>query len=92
MLTYDYDPAVIRIAESQNEDDTEFQIRIMQEQPYWEAMKRVQKTFDEDRHYTDVLFYVYPEHEYKVIVRREHYADFVLELIKRRLLRKVEWA
>ncbi|MBO9610867.1 MAG: hypothetical protein J7639_33255 [Paenibacillaceae bacterium] len=91
MLTYQYDEHVIQISETANNDDTEFRIRIIQEQPYWDAMKEVQKEFEHNRVHTDVLFYLYPNHEFHAIVRKEYYADFVLELMKHRLLQKVEW-
>jgi hypothetical protein len=41
--------------------------------------------------YTDVLFYAYPDQTYKVIVRRDYYVEFVLELMKHKLLQSVEW-
>jgi hypothetical protein len=69
----------------------EFRISILQENPYLEGMKQVQRKFEDDRVYTDALFYLYPNHEYRVIVRKDYYIDFVLELMKHRLLQSVEW-
>jgi len=91
MLTYHYDEKVIRISETINNDDTEFRIHLLQEHPYMEAMKQVQKEFDHNRVYTDALFYVFPNREFHIIVRKDYYTDFVLGLMKHRLLQKVEW-
>jgi hypothetical protein len=91
MLTYRYDQDVIRISESGNENDIEFRIRILQENTYLDGMKLVQKEFEDNQVYTDALFYLYPNHEYRVIVRKDYYNDFVLELMKHRLLQSVEW-
>ncbi|THF76371.1 hypothetical protein [Cohnella fermenti] len=91
MLTYRYDHQVIQISEVANNDDFEFRIRIIREHPCLEAMKKVQQEFEHNRVYTDVLFYVYPNHEFHVIVRKDYYTDFVLELMKHRLLQQVEW-
>ncbi|MDF2723167.1 MAG: hypothetical protein K0Q59_2842 [Paenibacillus sp.] len=91
MITYHFDENVIQISETANQNDIEFRIRIVQEQPYLEAIKQVQKDFDHNEVYTDVLFYWYPHHELQVIVRKDYYVDFVLELMKHRLLQKVEW-
>ncbi|RAP73666.1 hypothetical protein [Paenibacillus montanisoli] len=91
MLTYKYDSNIIRIQEIQNEKDVEFSIHILQEKPYAKKMKQVQKAFDENDVITDVFFYVLLNHEYRVIVRRDFYADFVLEMMKQRLLQSVEW-
>jgi hypothetical protein len=91
MLTYRYDQDVIRISESGNENDIEFRIHILQENTYLDGMKLVQKEFEDNQVYTDALFYLYPNHEYRVIVRKDYYNDFVLELMKHRLLQSVEW-
>jgi hypothetical protein len=91
MLKYEYDHSVIQINEVKNENDVEFHIHILQEESYLDRIKKVQHVFEDDRVYTDVLFYIYANHEYRVIVRRDYYDDFVLELMKQRLLTSVKW-
>lgn len=91
VLAYRYNEQVIQIQESSNENDVEFLIKILQNEPYVEKMKKVRHFFDDNRVYTDVLFYALAEHKYKVIVRNDYYADFILELMKHRLLESVEW-
>ncbi|WP_308634425.1 hypothetical protein [Paenibacillus silvisoli] len=56
-----------------------------------DRIREVWHYFDQNKDYTDVLFYAYPNHEYKVIVRQEHYADFLTELFKAQLLVRLEW-
>lgn len=91
MLKYEYDHYVIQVNEIENGNDVEFRIHILQEEPYLDRIKKVQKEFEENSVYTDVLFYIYANHEYRVIVRRDYYDDFVLELMKQRLLQSVKW-
>ena len=90
-LNYQWKPDVIRLEERVNGNDVEFQIELLQEGPYVKAMGQVQKYFEANNIHTDVLFYVYPEHRYQVIVRKDYYNDFVLELMRRQLLTRVEW-
>ncbi|MDF2714016.1 MAG: hypothetical protein K0R28_941 [Paenibacillus sp.] len=90
-LHYQWDPSVVEIQESRNGDDTEFQIKLLLEQPYEASMRQIQKYFEANETHTDVLFYVYPEHQYQVIVRKDFYADFLTELLKHRLLLSLEW-
>lgn len=93
MLNYRFDEAALQISESANENDVEFRIVLATDDPSILAgLKRVRQEFDENRVYTDVLFYHYPNHEYKIIVRKDYYVDFVLELMKQRLLKSVAWA
>ncbi|TFE27260.1 hypothetical protein [Cohnella luojiensis] len=89
-LTYQFNEAVIQIIETPNETDVEFDIRILAENK-WAGMKEIQKKFEENSVLTDVLFYEYENHHYRVIARQDYYVDFVLELLKHRLLEKVEW-
>ncbi|PYI53873.1 hypothetical protein [Paenibacillus flagellatus] len=90
-LVYRFDPSVVDIEERRNGADAEFTIRILREDLHADAIKRAGKHFEENRVHTDVLIYAYPNREYKAIVRPDYYVDFVLELMKRKLLTRVEW-
>ncbi|MBA4603611.1 hypothetical protein H2C83_15170 [Thermoactinomyces sp. AMNI-1] len=63
----------------------------MKETPYVNELRKVRNFFDENDVYTDVLFYVYTNHKYQVIVRQDYYNDFIIQLMKHRLLKSVEW-
>ncbi|WP_373231175.1 hypothetical protein [Cohnella sp.] len=89
-LSYEYNKEIINISETPNDVDVEFDIKILAEN-YWPGMKEIQKTFEEDDVYTDVLFYAYKNHHYRVIVRLDYYVDFILALMKHRLLENVKW-
>lgn len=91
MLVYRFDPNRVEIRETVNGNDAEFTIRFPVESPDLDAFKQVKRLFEDNDEYTDVLFYAYPGHAYKVIVRRDHYADFLAELWKRQLLQSLEW-
>lgn len=90
VLTYRHNKDVIQINETPNDADVEFEIRILAEEN-WEGMKELQRTFEENRVYTDVLFYPYENHHYRVIVRRDYYVDFILGMLKHHLLESAEW-
>jgi len=91
MLTYHFDPSLLDIRESMNGEDAEFVIRVPDGSPAVAELKKVHAHFEDNKAYTDVLFYFYPHHEIKVIVRREYYAEFLTELLKRKLLRSLAW-
>ncbi|MNL64424.1 hypothetical protein D3C87_1886390 [compost metagenome] len=82
---------MLDLTESQDGTDIEFHIKL-HAGDCLDQLRLVQQVFDSNTDYTDVLFYAYANHEYKVIVRQEHYNDFVIELFKARLLRSLEWA
>ncbi|SEM93749.1 hypothetical protein [Lihuaxuella thermophila] len=91
MLTYQYNQDIIRIRETVNKDDVEFHIQVLKEKPFVDHLKQVQNFFEDNEVYTDVLFYAYADHEYRVIVRHDYYTDFILALMKHRLLQSVKW-
>ncbi|MDR0268538.1 hypothetical protein [Paenibacillus sp.] len=91
MLIYHCKEDVAIITETVNEEDVEFRMRLLQVEPYLDRLKEIRHHFEENDIYTDVLFYIYKNHEYVAIVRRQYYVDFVLALMKHGLLRSVEW-
>jgi hypothetical protein len=91
MLGYQVNEQAAAIKESPNGQDIEFEIQLLAGEPYVEAMRQMQHLFESNRIYTDVSFYLYPNHLYRVIVRNDYYTDFVLAMMKHRLLRQVEW-
>ncbi len=88
-LAYECDERLIRLSESRNEEDVEFEIQIV-ESSAWDRVKEIQKSFDENDVYTDVLFYYYQD-RVRVVVRQDYYVDFILHLMKHRLATKAEW-
>jgi hypothetical protein len=91
VLTYRFNKDVVQIREIANGPDVEFELILLETTHSAEAIKEVQHKFEDNRIYTDVLFYAYENYHYRVIVRMEYYVDFVLELMKHRLLESVEW-
>ncbi|KIL35534.1 hypothetical protein SD71_12800 [Cohnella kolymensis] len=90
-LTYRFDQECVQIREAADGADIEFEIKILQNGILLKGIKEVQKKFEENSVYTDVLFYAYEDHKYKVIVRKDYYVEFILALMERQILRSVEW-
>ncbi|MBM7563182.1 hypothetical protein [Paenibacillus sacheonensis] len=89
-LAYRFDERRIEILESANGTDAEFEINL-RDLDLEDGLREVKKRFDENDSYTDVLFYAYENHRFKVIVRSEYYVDFIMALMGNGLLRQVEW-
>lgn len=90
-LSYHFDPARVKLKETVNESDIEFDIELLGEASMVESMKEVQKKFEENDIYTDVLFYPHEHQCYRVIVRKDFYVEFILAMMQYRLLDRVEW-
>ncbi|GGD62990.1 hypothetical protein [Paenibacillus nasutitermitis] len=90
-LSYSYNNNLIKIEETPNNADIEFNIHLLEEKNI-KAIKAVKELFEGNDIFTDVLFYVYENHHYRVIVRPDYYVDFILQLMKHQLVNSVEWA
>ena len=92
-LKYRFDPERLEIRETAGDADVEFEITFLQKEPMLEKMRDVQKRFEENDVYTDVLFYMNEGRvqQFKVVVRKDFYLDFILALLKHQLLTRVEW-
>ncbi|MGP0584760.1 hypothetical protein [Paenibacillus timonensis] len=92
-LKYRIDSERVQIRETSNEEDVEFELTFLQEEPLLSKMREVQKRFEDNDIYTDVLFYLNQDQErqYKIIVRNDFYVDFLLALMKYRILEGLEW-
>lgn len=89
-LAYAYENEVMELTETPNGKDVEFDIRLRGEEN-WKRMKEVQHRFEANEIYTDAMFYPYENFRMRAIVRHDYYTDFILELMKHRLLTRVEW-
>ncbi|MBD0379494.1 hypothetical protein [Paenibacillus sedimenti] len=91
MLIYTYNDKEVEISETANGQDVEFRIRVIGEGSMDKRIKEVQQDFEHNSVLTDVLFYAYLNHEYQFIVRQDYYSEFILSLMKHRILISVTW-
>lgn len=91
MLTYTYQTNTIQITETELNEDVEFQLTIHEPEVHCQNLKKVQQYFDDNKVYTDAMFYTFQDHKYKIVVRKDYYVDFVLTLMKFRLVEAVSW-
>ncbi|OAS14795.1 hypothetical protein [Paenibacillus oryzisoli] len=89
-LIYEWNQQVIDISEVEVMNDIEFSIKVLSPS-HFDDMNNIQKIFESNDVITDVLIYTYTNHKYRIIVRKEYYSDFILQLMKNQLLKKVEW-
>ncbi|KRF02456.1 hypothetical protein ASG89_24635 [Paenibacillus sp. Soil766] len=91
MLQYTFDDKVIQLSEAPNGQDIEFRIHILGDASMDQRVKDIQHDFEHNHVITDVLFYAFKNHDYQFIVRQDSYEDFILSLMKHRLITSVTW-
>lgn len=89
-LTYSVDTNQVELKENKREYDIEFLIKI-KNPDMQKVLHQMRQKVENDPIYTDILFYTFKDH-LQVLVKKESYMTFVLELFSRKILKKIQWA
>lgn len=90
MLRYSFDPSLIDIKEVANAHDVTFQIAV-KSADMRKRLKQVRAFFDENKDYTDVLFYSREDGTYEVIVRNDIVHAFLIHAFRFQCLQSLQW-
>ncbi|MFP3387939.1 hypothetical protein [Brevibacillus sp. SIMBA_040] len=91
MLHYTFDEKLIAITERKQSSDVSFQIEIHSESMR-SRLKQVRSFFEDNKDYTDVLFYSREDGTYEVIVRNDMIATFLIHAFRFQCLTSLRWA
>ncbi|WP_010632540.1 hypothetical protein [Sporolactobacillus vineae] len=89
-LSFKVNEEMISLTEKRNGQDCEFLIHTKTNEAL-DRLRKLRAFFEDDKVYTDILFYSRQDHEYQVIVRRDVYVPFVVHLFQLQLLLSVAW-
>jgi hypothetical protein len=87
---YKYNETLIDLAESSNGEDIEFNL-IFHDQKMKKQLAAIKGFFDQNDIYTDLLVYTHSDKHIQMIVRKDYYLDFILQLFKHQLLEEIRW-
>lgn len=90
MVTYTFDENVISIKETRNNNDITFTIEVKSDE-IRSRVKQVRSYFDENKDYTDVLFYSHQDGQYEVIVRNDKLLPFLMQAFRFRCIESLRW-
>lgn len=90
MVNYTFDPDLIDIKETQNQEDVTLMIEVKSE-VMRQRLKQIRHYFDENKDYTDVLFYSRNDGNYEVIVRNDMLVTFLLQAFRFRCIESLKW-
>ncbi len=90
MLHYTFDESLIDIKEIVNPADTAYQI-VVKSEDMRKRLKQVRSYFDENKDYTDVLFYSHEDGSYEVIVRKDMIPAFLMHAFRFQCLKSLQW-
>jgi hypothetical protein len=91
IVEYKYDAQLLDIQETNNGNDLEFTITLLDNQ-LKKGLKLVREYFEENKILTDIHYYIHPNNRYQVIVRKDFYNEFLIQLFRQQLLQEIKWA
>jgi hypothetical protein len=90
MVSYTFDPGLIEIVENRNEKDVTFLMKAKSE-TMRQRLKQVRAYFDENKDYTDAMFYTHNDGTYEAIVRNDMLLPFLLSAFRFRCIESLKW-
>lgn len=90
-LVYTYDKQLIELQETPNGEDVEFTLTLIDKELKGKFIK-IREYFNSNHIVSDVQVYIHPNNKYQIIVRKDFYYDFILQLFKQQLLLELKWA
>ena len=88
---YKYDEELLELRETANEEDIEFSITLLNSE-LKKRMIKVREFFEENKVLTDIHYYIHPNNRYQVIVRKDIYNEFIIQLFRQQLLKEITWS
>ena len=89
-VAYKYDEKLLELMETANGDDIEFSIILLNTE-LKKRMIKVREYFEENKILTDIHYYIHPNNRYQVIVRKDFYNEFIIQLFRQQLLKEITW-
>ncbi|WP_166243067.1 MULTISPECIES: hypothetical protein [Bacillaceae] len=89
-VLYKYDEKLLDLKETANGDDIEFSINLHNSE-FKKNLKKVREFFEENKVLTDIHYYIHPNNKYQVIVRKDFYNEFLIQLFRQELLQEIKW-
>ncbi|WP_040204340.1 hypothetical protein [Neobacillus jeddahensis] len=90
-LEYVYDKKLLSLKEAANENDIEFSIKLL-EPELKNRLQKVREYFDDNDVLTDLLYYIHPQNKYQVIVKKDFYNEFIIQLFRFQLIQAIRWS
>ncbi|WP_312475922.1 hypothetical protein [Neobacillus sp.] len=89
-VEYKYDEKLLELKEFVNGDDIEFLITL-HDSKLKKKIVKVREFFEENRVLTDIHYYIHPNNRYQVIVRKDYYNEFIIQLFRQQLVKELIW-
>jgi hypothetical protein len=89
-VAYKFNNQLIELVETSNGDDSEFSLTLI-DKNLKKKVEKVREYFDENNILTDIYFYIHPNNRFQIIVRKDFYDEFLIQLFRQQLVNEIKW-
>ncbi|MEH7159318.1 hypothetical protein V7121_24225 [Neobacillus drentensis] len=89
-VSYTFDEQLLSLQETANEEDFEFSLTLVAKDGR-SKMEKIREHFDANNILTDIHFYIHPNNRFQIIVRKDFYNEFIIELFRQQLIQEIKW-
>jgi hypothetical protein len=90
VVAYTFDPQSIDIEETKNDVDVTFSL-IVKSEEMRDRIRQLRAYFEDNKDFTDAMFYTHQDGHYEVIVRNNSYLPFLLHAFRFRCIESLSW-
>jgi hypothetical protein len=89
-VVYKFNKQLIDLQETVNGEDFEFTLTFFNKD--WKRkMENIREHFDSNTILTDIHLYIHPNNKIQVIVRKDFYDEFIIQLFRQQLVQEIKW-
>lgn len=89
-VAYTFNKQFLDLNEAVNGEDFEFSLTFF-DNTFKKKIEKIREHFDTNSILTDILFYIHPNNRYQIIVRKDFYNEFIIELFRQQIVQEIKW-
>ncbi|MBT2721824.1 MULTISPECIES: hypothetical protein [unclassified Bacillus (in: firmicutes)] len=89
-VEYKYNEQLLDLKETANGDDFEFTLTFV-ENKWKKKIEEIRGYFDSNNILTDIHFYIHPNNRFQIIVRKDFYNEFIIQLFRQQIVKEIKW-
>ncbi|PFP30309.1 hypothetical protein COJ96_06250 [Bacillus sp. AFS073361] len=89
-VEYKYNEQFLELKETPNGEDFEFTLTLV-DNKWKKKIEEIREYFDTNNILTDIHFYIHPNNRFQIIVRKDFYNEFIIQLFKQQIVEKIKW-
>ncbi|MEH7306581.1 hypothetical protein [Neobacillus drentensis] len=89
-IAYKFNDQILDLKEEVNGDDFEFTLTFF-DNNWKKEIEKIREYFNSNTILTDIHIYIHPNNKIQIIVRKDFYNEFLIQLFRQQLVQEIKW-